>query len=188
MAKKVAAALALFAIVLAVLTLTAAGTVVSDKLQEVFVLNFPDPQTVKGTVEIEGPIRNAELVQFPGITVSPVRPTDTTRLINAGTLVTDGWEYVVLSLVGSTRGETLHPGAVGAMLIPDEDPITRAFFEDGDVLLSLELEAHPEPGPPAFFASEATRQTVAFPRYQILLYNTTDKSVTVTLYAYLTSG
>jgi hypothetical protein len=188
MTMKVRAALALVAIAVAVLAIAAAGSTVADKLTEVFVLNFPDPQTVKGRVEIEGPIRNAELVQFPAITVSPVRPTDTTRLINAGTLVTDGWEYAVLSLVGSTRGETLHPGAVGAILIPDEDPITRAFFEDGDVLLSLQLEAQPEPGPPTFFASDASRQTIAFPRYQILLYNTTDKSVTVTLFAYLTSG
>jgi len=188
MVNKVLAALAVIAIVLVVLALTPAGTAVSDQLREVFVLNFPDPQTVEGTVEIKGPIRMAELVTFPGITVSPVRPTDTTRLINAGTLVTDGFEYVVLSLVGSTRGETLHSGSVGALLIPDEEPITRAFFEDGDVLLSLQIDAQPEAGPPAFFASHATRETVAFPRYQILLFNTTDKSVTVTVYAYLTSG
>jgi hypothetical protein len=56
------------------------------------------------------------------------------------------------------------------------------------VLVPLRVTAQTEAGPPAPFGSEAVRQTLAFPTYQVLLYNTTDKTVSVTLYAYLTSG
>ena len=173
---------------LILLFLTPVGTAISQELQDVLVVNFPDPQRVRGTVTIENPVPSARLFMFENVTVPPVRPTDTTRLIKAGTLVTDGFQFAVLSIVGSTRGETLQSGSVGALLIPDQAPIRRAFFEDGDVLLSLEIEAVPAAGPPAFFASNASRQPLAFPGYQVLLYNTTDKTVTVTLYAYLTNG
>ena len=37
-----------------------------------------------------------------------------------------------------------------------------------------------------YFASSQPRFTVAFQAYQVYLYNTTDKTVTVDLYAYLT--
>jgi hypothetical protein len=188
MFKKVLVPAALSLAALAVLMLTPVGTAISQEMQEVLVMNFPDPQQIEGTVSVDGPIRSGRLVSFPDITVSPVKPDDVTRLIDAGVLDTDGFEHVVLSLVGQTRGEALRTGSVGVILLPDEPPIRRAFFEDGDVLVPLRLNAQTEAGPPAFFGSDALRRTVAFPRYQVFLYNTTDKTVSVTFYAYLTSG
>jgi hypothetical protein len=188
MPKKVFVSVVVTVAAFAVLVLTPVGTVISREMEEVLVMNFPDPQRVEGTVSVKGPIRSGELVSFPDITVSPVRPEDTTRLINAGVLEADGFQHVVLSLVGQTRGEVLKTGSVGVILLPDEPPIKRAFHEDGNVLVPLRLNAQTEAGPPSFFGSEPLRQTLAFPRYQVFLYNTTDKTVSVTFYAYLTSG
>jgi len=188
MPKKVLVSAVVSIAAVALLVLTPVGTAISREMAEVLVMNFPDPQKVRGTVEIDGTIRTGELVTFEDITVSPVRPEDTTRLINAGVLDADGFQHVVLSLVGQTRGEALKTGSVGVILLPDQAPIRRAFYEDGDVLVPLRVTAQTEAGPPSFFGSEPTRQTVAFPSYQVLLYNTTDKTVSVTLYAYLTSG
>ena len=190
MPKKVFVSVVVTVAAFAVLVLTPVRTAIPipREVEEVLVMNFPDPQRVEGTVSVEGPIRSGELVSFPDITVSPVRPEDTTRLINAGVLDADGFQHVVLSLVGQTRGEALKTGSVGVILLPDQPPIMRAFHEDGDVLVPLRLNAQTEAGPPSFFGSEPLRQTLGFPRYQVFLYNTTDKTVSVTFYAYLTSG
>jgi hypothetical protein len=188
MPKKVFVSVVVSVAAFAVLVLTPVGTAISREMEEVLVMNFPDPQRVEGTVSVEGPIRSGELVSFPDITVSPVRPEDTTRLIHAGVLDADGFQHVVLSLVGQTRGEALKTGSVGVILLPDQPPIRRAFYEDGNVLVPLRLNTQTEAGPPSFFGSEPLRQTLAFPRYQVFLYNTTDKTVSVTFYAYLTSG
>jgi hypothetical protein len=188
MPKKVFVSVAVSVVAFAVLVLTPVGTTISREMEEVLVMNFPDPQRVEGTVSVEGTIRSGELVAFSDITVSPVKPEDTNRLINAGVLDADGFQHVVLSLVGQTRGEVLKTGSVGVILLPDQAPIRRAFFEDGDILVPMRLNAQTEAGPPSFFGSEPLRQTLAFPRYQVYLYNTTDKTVSVTFYAYLTSG
>ena len=188
MSKKVLVTLVVSATAFALLVLTPVGTVISKEAQDVLVLNFPDPQRVEGTVSVEGPIQSGELVTFSDITVSPVKPEDTTRLINAGVLEADGFQHVVMSLVGQTKGEVLKTGSVGVILLPDQPPIRRAFYEDGDILVPLRLNTQTKAGPPQFFGSEPLRQSLAFPRYQVFLYNTTDRTVSVTFYAYLTSG
>ena len=38
-----------------------------------------------------------------------------------------------------------------------------------------------------YFASTANRVLIGFPRYRTYFYNTSDKTVTVNLYAYLTN-
>lgn len=153
---------------------------------DVQVLNFPDPQRIKGSVTIDGPIRHADLVRIQEIIVPPVKPTDTTRLIAAGTLATDGYTKVVLSLNGLTKGDVLKGGAVGAFLIPDEESVVRTFNEAGLIEFPLEIAAKNVSGASAYFASSSERLVVAFPRYRVLLYNTSDKTATVNLFAYLT--
>ena len=188
MRNKIFLLIALPAAVLVGLVLAPLGTAVSQELQHVRVTNFPDPQRVEGTVTVKGPIRAAELVRFSDVTVSPVRPEDTTRLIHAGTLNGDGYGQVVLSLVAQARGTSQRPGSVGAILVPDEAPARQAFLEEGKPLVALRLDVQTEAGPPRFFGSRAPSQPLAFPRYQVFLYNTTDTTVTVTLYGYLSSG
>ena len=170
------------------LMLIPVGTVISQEIMEVLVTNFPDPQRVEGTVAVEGPIRNATLVTLSDITVSPVKPTDTTRLISGGSLLTDGFPYLVLSLSGHVKGTVHRPGTVGVILIPDEEPIIRAFDEEGQMQFPLEVTAPAVSGHSPYFASNPSRFTLAFPKYRLFLYNTSDKTVSVTLYAYLTGG
>jgi hypothetical protein len=71
-------------------------------------------------------------------------------------------------------------------LVPDDDAITKAFEEDGQVLFPLELGAPLTQGAYRLTATAQERFTLAFPRYRVRLYNTTDKTVSVNLYAYLT--
>ncbi len=175
---------------IAVLVLIAVSSVVllaavGREILEVMVLNFPDLQKIKGSVTIEGPIRHGDLIRFGDIIVPPVRPTDTTRLISAGTLVTDGYTDVVLSLNGITKGNVLKGGAVGAFLVPDEESIVRTFLEVGQIHFPLEIVATGVTGASPYFASKSERSIVAFPRYRVLLYNTSDKTVTANLFAYL---
>ena len=180
MSRKVLLAVVVLA-VLAVLV-AAAGREVLD----VQVLNFPDPQRVRGVVTIEGTIRHADLVRLPDIIVPPVKPTETTRLVSAGTVVTDGFTHAVLSLNGITKGDALKGGVVGAYFLPEEESVARSFIEAGQVQFPLEVIAQTAPLG-AYFASKPERQVLGFPSYRVLLYNTTDKTVTVNLFAYLTN-
>jgi hypothetical protein len=153
--------------------------------RRMFVLNFPDLFKVDGEVSVKGTIRQSSLVTFRDVTVPPVSLKDTTRLVYAGTLVADGFTGVVVTLAGQLKGEGARAGSVGALLLPDEEVITRALEEQGQILLAIESKAPTGSGTPGYFASDQQRRPVAFPRYRVLLYNTTDKAATVTVFAYL---
>jgi hypothetical protein len=185
--KKLAVVVAAIVVVVVVLIVTPVGEVVSREFQEVLVMNFPDTQRITGSVTVEGLIRSAELAAVEDNTVPPVKPSDTNRLIDVGTLDTDGKTYAVLSLAGHVKGQVGKAGTVGALLIPEIDTTSRAFNEKGQVLFPLEVEAAAEPGSTGFFGSEPSRRMLAFPRYRVFLYNTTDQAVSVDLYAYLTN-
>jgi hypothetical protein len=164
-----------------------AGRAATQEIQRVFVTNFPDIQRVSGTVAVDGPIRHAALVSVREIRVPPVEPKETGRLIDGGVVSMDGFTSVVISLSGQTQGKVVKSGAVGAILIPEEEAITTAFEEDGQVQFPLEVSATLTPLPLRSFASQQARFTVGFPRYRVHLYNTTEKTATVSLFAYLTN-
>jgi hypothetical protein len=158
-----------------------------QELADVFVTNFPKIQEVEGTVAVKGPIKSASLVRIENIIVSPVKRADTTRLIEAGTLVTDGYPYLVLSLTGQVKGEVGRPGNVGAVFLPDEETVVSAFHEKGLIMFPLEVESGEITPSSSYFDSRQPRFVVGFPRYRVLLYNTSDKSAEVDLFAYLTN-
>ncbi len=164
-----------------------AGQAVSQELRQVFVTNWPDVYAVKGEVSVRGPIPQGVQVELADIVVPPVDPKDTQRLVDAGTIDTEGFSQVVLSLAGQIRGENLKSGAVGAILIPDVDPVKRAFSERGEMHFQLKVAASSPQGTSPFFASNQPSYPIGFARYRVLLYNTTAKSVTANLYAYLTN-
>ena len=177
-------------IVLAVCLLVAvpAGVAVSQEMMEVIVTNFPNPQKIHGTVEVQGPIRQATLVAVRDLVVSPVQARDTNRWIDGGTLVTDGFPFMVLSLNGVVKGEVNRSGTVGVVLIPEDEAVMRAFDLDGQLQFPLEVSAASVSSSSPYFASQSVRVPVAFPRYHIWVYNSSDKTVNVSLFAYLTSG
>src|SRR5262245_50918102 len=115
------------------------GRAAAQEIQHVFVTNFPSLQRIAGTVSVDGPIRHASLVSMHEVRVPPVDPRETGRLIDAGLVSMDGFTSVVISLSGETQGKVVRSGAVGAILIPDEEKITAAFEENGQVQFPLEV-------------------------------------------------
>jgi hypothetical protein len=183
--RALAVALGLFAALL--LFALPTGIAVSREMTRVLVHNFPEVQQVDGTVKIDGPIRNAELVAFENITVSPVQRHQTTRLIEAGTLVTDGYPYAVVSVSGVVKGEVLKPGQVGVILLPVQEKIDAAFNEQGQFMFPLEVQSRSVDHGDPYFDSPQPKFTIGFPEYRVLLYNTSEKSVLVDVFAYLTN-
>jgi hypothetical protein len=156
-------------------------------LQQVFVTNFPETQTIDGSVEIEGTVRLSEMVSVLDITVPPVQQSDSTRWIDGGLVTLNGFSHVVLSLHGVVKGSVQRPGTVGAVLIPEERTIREAFDEQGLVHFALEVSAPGLNAQTPYFASAQPRHLIAFKQYRIWLYNTTDKTVSANLFAYLTN-
>jgi hypothetical protein len=163
------------------------GTALSQTLQEVYVTNFPKVQEVDGSVSVVGPVHLAQAVRFLDVTVPPVPREHTTRLVEVGSLVVEGFPRVVLSLHGVVKGTVQRTGAVGVLLVPEEKSIREAYDEQGLMHFHLEAVAGGLDGDTSYFASNQPRFDVAFARYRVLMYNTTDKSVSANLFAYLTN-
>jgi hypothetical protein len=174
------------ALAAALLALTPSGDALSETVRQVFVTNFPPVQEVAGEVRVKGPIRLSELVRFDDVLVAPVQRSETTRLIRAGTLETDGFPNLVLSLHGQVKGSVARMGSVGVILLPSQEGIQQAFDELGLMHFALEAVALGVSSETPYFASDQPRFTVGFQAYEVLLYNTTDKTVNVDLFAYLT--
>src|SRR5437867_5195761 len=124
-----------------------------EDVQRVLVMNFPTTQQVAGAVTVDGVIRHGSLQRLKDIQVPPVGPKETTRLVQAGTLAADGFTAIVLGLNAQTRGKTLRAGAVGALLLPEEEPVTRAFEEEGLTQFSIEIKTPLVSGASLYFAS-----------------------------------
>jgi hypothetical protein len=171
------------------LVIAAAGVVAAPALaqEDVFVVNFPEVQQVTGKVELGGPTPQSALVRFDEEIVAPVQREDTTALVRGGVLQTEGFVSIVLSLAGQIRADTYRPGQVGAILIPEVEPMTAAFHEAGQFLFPLEVQASAAASGNLYFGSEPKVQALAFPRYRVYFYNSTDRPATVTLFAYLTN-
>jgi len=163
------------------------GTAVAQAVRNVAVTNFPNVFPINGAVTVEGPVKLAKLTALREVVVPPVNPKDTVRLIQGGLLDSDGFTAMVLSLQGQIKGEVYRAGTVGVFLLPDEEPIVHAFEEKGLMQFAAEVNAAGVSAASSYFASSSTRSPVAFPRYRTYFYNTSDKTVTVNLYAYLTN-
>ena len=178
---------ALFTLCLGIVLLLLFGATSVDEIQSVFVTNFPKVQQVSGTISVDGTIRHAVPRRFKEIVVPPVAPTEVSRLIPGGALEVDGFTSVVLSLNGQSKGKTLKPGVVGAILLPDEESVLRVFEEEGKTQFPIEIRTAPFSASSPYSASDPQRFLVGFPRYRIWLYNTSDSSVSTNLFAYLTN-
>lgn len=181
-------------VVVLVLTLAATGAalwllpvrqVLSQQLERVLVENFPEVQEVEGTVRVGGTVRHSRFLRGDEVLVPPVARSDYAQLIDGGTIEVDGFTEGVLSLFGEVKGTVLKSGEVGALLLPLEDPVSEAFREEGLYAFPLEVTA-PVTSPNAFLASRPVEQTLAFPRYRVLFYNTSDRTVGLRLFVYLT--
>lgn len=176
----VLAVVAILALGLAFLDEGSAQTRSAGAGQQVEVVNFPEVQPVA----VRGTPSQARLAGFEDQLLSPNGSRDPGSWLHAGALTTDGFGWVVLSLGGDVQGALTQPGAVVAVLVPDQPPVLRALKEDRVVLFPLRASATLSPGR-EYFTSQQDRVPIAFPRYQVYLYNTSARTVEANLYAYL---
>ena len=180
-------AAALVAAAAALLVVLVPVRAVADAVQSVLITNWPKYWDVKGSVSIDGPVKIAKGVAIRELVVPPVNPKETTRLIQGATIETDGFTNMVLSLQGQIKGEVYRQGTVGVFLLPDEEAIVRIFDEKGIMQFAQEINAPGVSGASPYFASSQPKLPIAFSRYRTYFYNSSDKTVTVNLFAYLTN-
>ena len=162
------------------------GAAAEDEPRKVEVTNLPEVQRVKGLVEVDGPVRTATFRAIEEFDVHPSTRDQVTRLVDGGTITTDGFGTAVLSLSGGVKGRILAAGPVGAILVPETTAIAKLHEEKGLLHFPLEVRAGTTSAA-TYFASDQPRVPVAFPSYHVWFYNDTGTTVTVNLYAYLTN-
>lgn len=170
----------------AFVTLLLAGVFGVQELTRTFVVNLKDPHPIEGKVTVDEPIPHSAMQSLPDVVVAPAPRNEPALWTEAGTIATDGFSSAVVSFQGQFRGNPASPGTVGVVLVPQEEDVLRAFSE-GEVHLSLEALAEGVPDGRAYFSGSRSGLAIAFPRYQVYLYNTTDRSASVNLFAYLTN-
>jgi hypothetical protein len=179
--------LATGALAFALFLLLPTGRALSQEMVEVLIRNWPKSFKIEGPVEVAGgPLRRAVFVEKLDLVVPPVSRSDPQRWFDGGTIETDGFPAVVLSLAGQQRGQQTKIGSVGAVLVPDSDFVQQVYDEARLPLFSLEVAVDGVGPTTPYFSAEQKRFVVGFPRYRVRLYNSTDKTVTANLYAYLT--
>ena len=152
---------------------------------DVYVTNLPDVQRVEGQVSIREPAPHTRMVRLPERVVAPVDRSDANSLVAGGLVDATGFRNAVLSVAGYVQGRLGTAGKIGAVLVADEEPILQAFNEAGLIQLGLDASAAVVRTDSYFAGSEPVQ--LAFPRYQVYYYNTTDRAVSVRLYAYLSN-
>ncbi len=153
---------------------------------EVWVTNFPSLQQVGGTVSVDNLPRTGVQVKREEVVVPPLQRNDLDDSVQAPAVETAGFGHAVLCLQGEMKGADFRPGLVGAVLIPDEEPVLRALRETRRIEFPLEVAAQMQSGDGAYFNSDPVEFPLAFPRYRVYFYNTTGRGASVNLYLYLT--
>lgn len=151
---------------------------------DVQVTNFPALQQVTGSVLIEG---RTKFIRQEGVVVHTAQRADLTEMAYAGTIETDGFTSMLISLQGEVRTGAFSSGTVGVLLVPDEKPILRVLRDAKRLQFPIECAVQVKAGGPVYFESEQVQKRVAFSRYHIYLYNTSNKSVEANIYVYLSS-
>jgi hypothetical protein len=170
----------------AFVALLLAGVFGVQELTRTFVVNLKDPHPIEGTVKIGEPIPHGAMRSLSEVVVAPSPRSDPALWTEAGAIDTDGFSSVVLSFQGQFRGNPGTPGTVGVVLVPEEGTVLRALSE-GEIHLVLEALAEGVPDGRSYFSGTRAGLAIAFPRYRVYLYNTTDRSASVNLFAYLTN-
>jgi hypothetical protein len=154
---------------------------------QVWVTNFPELQKVGGTVSVDNFPRFGVQVKREDVVVPPLQRNDLDDSVQAAAVDTGGFSKAVLCLQGEMKGGGFRPGFVGAVLVPDEEPVVRALREARRIEFPLETAARMESGDGAYFDSGPVEVALAFPRYRVYFYNTTGRGASVNLYLYLSN-
>lgn len=157
----------------------------SEGGQLVSVTNLPKIYDVQGAVSIRGTASHGQYSKHEGIVVPSSRRTELSELTPVGTLVADGFTHVTVSLQGEVKTSAIANGIVGVMLVPDEEPVLRAFREAKRIQFPIESACHLVKGASPFFDAMPVTEQVGFGRYRIFLYNTAPHAVEANVYIYL---
>ena len=161
------------------------GTALSQPPEEVLVLNLPDVVPIAGVVSVKGVVRQAEIFRQVDLIVPPADRERIDELVEAKDVEADGFTSVTLSLHGDVRGTIGRSGSVGVILLPDEVSVMEMFNEKGVYHFLLEAKVDLTKKEQTEFSVQ--RQfALGFPRYKVYLYNSTDRTMDVDLYVYLT--
>lgn len=157
----------------------------SQPPEEVVVSNLPEVVKIEGKVSLVGTVGHSAFSRRLSLIVPPVARHETADLLVAESLETSGFTGIALSLHGEVRGTVLRAGAVGAVLVPDEEPILKSMREHGALQFPLEVTTTLAVGQDSTFSAQQ-HLALGFPRYKIYLYNSTDRTMDLNLYLYLT--
>ncbi len=124
-------------------------------------------------------------VSFERVQVAPVERSNTSQLVEAGTIDTDGFSELVFSLAGEFKEGVPAQGTVGALLIPNQPVFDFLLRNEGRILFPLEAMVRVGGGGAIFVSKEQTAR-VAFPSYRVFFYNETTSGATVSLFVYRT--
>ena len=125
-------------------------------------------------------------VSFERIQFAPVERSNTTQLVDAGSIDTDGFSELVFSLGGEFKEGIPESGKVGVVLIPDKEVFLYLLQTEGEFVFPLEAQVEISKQSSAIFMSKQERAKVAFPRYRVFLYNETTSGAVVSLFVYRT--
>jgi hypothetical protein len=130
------------------------------------------------------PAAESWFVPFEKIQLAPVARENTTQLVEAGTIQTDGFAELVFSFGGEFKEAVPTSGRVGAILVPDHAVFDYLLRQEGRIVFPLEVVVPITAGTGPIFVSEQIVANVAFPAYRIFLYNETSSGANVSLFVY----
>jgi hypothetical protein len=168
------------------LLMVPSGVARSQDVIRALVVNLATPHPIVGTVTVEGTIRHTDTVRVNGVVVPSANRDEPARWTDAGVVETSGFTYLALSVQGYVKGRINQPGLIGVILIPEEEPVVQALSE-GQIQLPLEVTADVTLVASSYFSASAPRLPIAFPRYRIWAYNSTNESAEANIFLYLTN-
>jgi hypothetical protein len=152
---------------------------------DVQVINFPATQQIRGSVSVDG---MTKFIAKDGLIVPPSQRAELNEMVYAGTIDTDGFTSLMIALQGEMRSDVFFSGTIGVLLVPDEKPILRILRDAKRVQYPIECKALSKLSDSVYFESEQVQQRIAFSRYKMFLYNTTNKQAEANVYLYLSNA
>jgi hypothetical protein len=131
--------------------------------------------------KIEG---SDSMVGVRNVQVPPVLRTDVANMVDAGTIDTEGFAHLTVNLAAELKGPATRQGSVVAILMPDVAPFDYAFETLGLLPASLEFAGNASPNGGLYLMAKQATLDVGFPRYRVMIYNTTGSTATVVFFAY----
>jgi len=125
-------------------------------------------------------------VSYDSVNLPPTARSDTTQLLEIGSIDTDGFSDLIFSLGGEFKEGVPTSGRIGVVLIPDIDLFDYLLRNEGEFVFPLEAIYEVGPLNSAIFISPQQTAKIAFPRYRVYLYNETTSGTSVVLYVYRT--